>query len=1143
MTTIKQYIGIDVGSTTVKAVVVDASTDRIIWKDYQRHETKQPEKVLQFLKRIKHLFPSIKNEETRLFMTGSGSMNIATLVGAKFVQEVTAVCLAAEKLYPEVGTVIDLGGQDSKIIVFKENSSTGRKNKVPSMNDKCAGGTGAYLDKINAKLGIPSSELGKLEYDGIKLHPVAGKCGVFAETDINSLQKQGIPRDELMASLFEAIILQNLTVLARGHTLRPTVLLLGGPNTYIKGIQQAWKYHIAQIWEERKVIIPKEKSVDDLIISPDLGLYFAAIGAVTFGREEEEDLGQYSGWKELEYYINEGRSLLKSIGETGLAASKEELNAFLAAYSPEKFQPAFFNSGEVIRGFIGLDVGSTSTKAVLMNENKEVLLKSYQLSKANPIKDTQEVLKSLYKEISDANAKLEVLGIVTTGYAKDVLKDILYADSAIVETVAHTNSALHYYENVDVICDIGGQDIKIMMLKDGKVKDFELNTQCSAGNGYFLQSTANDFGIPVEQYAEVAFTAKNCPSFSYGCAVFLQSDIVNFQRQGWKAEEILAGLTRVLPKNVWLYVAQIPNFAKLGTRFVLQGGTQRNLAAVKAQVDFIQSRYEGKEEQPTIIVHKHCGESGAIGAALEAIKLYNQPDFTTSFIGMHEVFNLTYETITNETTRCDFCKNKCLRTFIDLQIGKSNQSILPEYASHDFPENTPPFSESEEDLHISRRIIVGYQCDKGSVEELEDMRSIKNEMEEVISNTPNLIDETLKELFKSYSPSKIYQTHPELKIKSSVIENRKNIRIGIPRILLMYSLAPLFTAYFESLGIRKSNITFSDYTSEKLFKEGGKRGIIDPCYPSKVTLSHVHNLLFNHHKERPLNIIFYPMIGDLKTEIKNTVGFWVCPSIVPSGEATKAAFMKERDLFAENNIQYINPFLNLANHELFELQMFETFKNLFNLTEQENKIAIKQGFEKLQQFKNEMRNRSRKVLDNLEQNNKLGIVLLGRPYHKDPGINHELFSEFQKLGYPVLAQDILPTDPDTLEQIFGEDLRNNIISDPMEVSDVWKRTLSSNVNIKIWAAKFVARHPNLIGLELSNFKCGHDAPTYNLIQEIIERSGTPFFSLKDVDENKPKGSIKLRIETMHYFLKQYQANRYSPRFSKTKTQKEYETVN
>src|SRR5690606_2025774 len=225
--------------------------DEILWSDYQRHETKQPEKVLEFMKTITAAFPTLPKEKMRIFITGSGGGSIAPLIGAKFVQEVNAVSLAVEVFYPTAGSVIELGGQDAKIIIWKEDPNGG-KRKIPSMNDKCAGGTGAVIDKINAKVKLSIDELVALDYHGVKLHPVAGKCGVFAETDINGHQKQGVPPSELMASLFEAIVQQNLSVLTRGNTLRPVCLLLGGPNTFIPAMQDAWRHNIMKVWEERK---------------------------------------------------------------------------------------------------------------------------------------------------------------------------------------------------------------------------------------------------------------------------------------------------------------------------------------------------------------------------------------------------------------------------------------------------------------------------------------------------------------------------------------------------------------------------------------------------------------------------------------------------------------------------------------------------------------------------------------------------------------------------------------------------------------------------------------------------------------------------------------------------------------------------
>ncbi|MCA9565750.1 MAG: CoA activase, partial [Myxococcales bacterium] len=239
-------IGIDVGSTTVKAVCVDADSRELLWSDYQRHETRQAEKVLELLVSIGSAFPEVATSDIRVFVTGSGSAPLAEPLGARFVQEVNAVTLAVESLHPDVGSVVELGGQDAKIIIFQENPDTGEKQAICSMNDKCASGTGATIDKCMLKVGMPEREVAALEFDPAKLHKVAAKCGVFAETDIVNLVKAGIPSPEIMNSLGDAIVSQNLSVLTRGNTLRHKVLLLGGPNTYLPFLQACWRLRIRE---------------------------------------------------------------------------------------------------------------------------------------------------------------------------------------------------------------------------------------------------------------------------------------------------------------------------------------------------------------------------------------------------------------------------------------------------------------------------------------------------------------------------------------------------------------------------------------------------------------------------------------------------------------------------------------------------------------------------------------------------------------------------------------------------------------------------------------------------------------------------------------------------------------------------------
>ena len=1106
-------VGLDVGSTTVKAVVVDAGSDQVLWQDYQRHETKQPEKTLEFLKRMEKDV-GIDRHNTRMFLTGSGGGGIADQIGAKFVQEVTAVSLAVEKLHPEVYSVIELGGQDAKIIVFKDDDETGRKKKIPSMNDKCAGGTGAVIDKINAKLKISAEALCQQGYHGIKLHKVAGKCGVFAETDINSLQKVGTPSDELMASLFEAIVLQNLSVLTRGNTLRPHVLLLGGPNSFIRGMREAWQANIPRMWQERKVAVPDGSKPEDLIKVPQNAQYFAALGAIEFGRAEDDCIGCYRGYDQLIHYIDFGRQEEKAkSGGKGLVETPADLDNFRTAYRRPKFTPASFQSGTTVAGFIGIDGGSTSTKAVLLNESGDILCKSYQLSNGNPIQDTIEMFESLRGQVEKQNAKLEVLGVATTGYAKDILKDVLKADVALVETVAHTESALKFYEDPHVIVDVGGQDIKIIILHNGRVKDFKLNTQCSAGNGYFLQSTAEGFGLNVNQYADLAFSAQAMPVFGYGCAVFMQSDIVNFQRQGWRAEEILAGLAAVLPKNVFLYVASIPNLAALGTRFVLQGGTQNNLAVVKAEVDFIRNSFRAAGKQPEIIVHEHCGESGAIGAAQESLRLWRNGQQTT-FVGLDAVRKIEYRTTRNESTRCNFCKNNCLRTFIDVRTEPTKDFI-------------PIKKVTKVPLMLGEQRLIIATCEKGTVEDINEMKDIKAGLDQIRDKHPNFVDYAAKEVFRPTNAKSVADPIPArawtkvAKQRIELMQNRMKVRIGIPRVLNIYTYAPLFNAYFESLGVEPENIIYSDYTSSELYRAGASRGAIDPCFPAKIGISHVYNLVQEKHRKKPLNVIFFPMYDVLHTKLVKLQGANACPTVTATPETVKAAFTKENDVFAENNVKYLDPVLNFADRKLFAHQMLQAWQPVLGLSLEENDRAVEAGFQALADYESNIRRRARQVLDQLEREDRIGIVMLGRPYHHDPGLNHEILDEFQKLGYPIFSQNTLPVDDDLLERLFGEEVRAGVIGSPLDISDAWKNSYSCSTNHKIWAAKFTARHPNLVALEISSFKCGHDAPIYGVIEGIIEQSGTPYFCFKDLDENKPSGSIRIRVETIDYFLRRY----------------------
>jgi predicted CoA-substrate-specific enzyme activase len=1094
------FLGVDVGSTTVKVVACAQSGTELLFQLYLRHESRQLATLLDALRQLESEF-SINPANTRLFVTGSGGARIAQILGGKFVQEVTAVSLAVERCHPSVRSVIELGGQDSKIIVFQESPLPGHLKKFASMNDKCAGGTGAVIERIAAKLNLSTEQLVRIGYDGIELHPVAGKCGVFAETDITGLQKQGVPPEQLMASLFDAIVLQNLSVLTRGHLLKPQTLLLGGPNFFFPGLRQAWRHHLQRMWQQEKVAAPPALSPDELILVPEHAQYFAAIGAIEYGRTEAAEVGEYFGSAALERALHAASGAHSgNSGSSGLAGSEAEVREFLQQYAVPR-PPAPELCASTVEVFLGIDGGSTSTKAVGLSRNGDVLASAYRLSQGDPVADAIAVLQELRQHFAQRNARMEILGSATTGYSRDLLQRVFHADAALVETVAHANSALRVCPDVDAIIDVGGQDIKIIVLNHGAVKDFRLNTQCSAGNGYFLQAAAESLGIAIEDFASVAFTARQMPVFSYGCAVFLQSDIVNFQRQGWQPQEIIAGLAAVLPKNIFLYVAGVSNIANLGRRFLLQGGTQRNLAVVKAEVDFMRSHFFD-EAQPEIFVHPNCGEAGAIGAALHVMEQY-VPGRRSSFIGMDGLEQIRYTTLRNEQTRCDFCNNHCARTFIEVQDSVSDAV------------NAAP----------ARRIILA-SCERGEAPDPQAARQFNASLAAVKQQNPNIAALAARGAFQpqevrgiASTPSRIALL-PASRRRAKQRKQRLSLRMGIPKVLNLYACAPLFSAYFASLGLPAENIVFSDTTTQEQYRSTLGLASVDPCFPSKVCISHVRNLL-DKSSRRKLDLIFFPMIEMLTTTLEDCRGSNACPAGAATPEAIQSAFSLSRNLFEEHNITYVHPLVNLADRDLFALQMFECWKHILGLDWQENARAVDAAYAAQQRYENGLRQESRQLLDKLERERQIGLVLLGRPYHHDPGLNQGILDSLQQLGYPILSQTYLPLDSDLLERLFGAEVSKDLVPSALSVADVWKNSTSAGTNQKLWAAKFAARHPNLIPVELSNFKCGHDAFISRVIEQITECAGKPHFCFRDIDENKPAGALRIRIETIDHFLKQY----------------------
>jgi len=735
--------GIDVGSTTCKFVLVSQEGE-LVAQAYERHNTKQAEKVLDFLNRLETEY-KLTPQQDRIFFTGSGAGLIAPLVGGKTIQEVVAVAAAVEKLHPSVRFVSEIGGEDMKTIFFNGDSTN--KSKQVLMQAACSGGTGTFIEKTARKLEIPPEKLSKMRYTGYTLHKVSSKCGIFAEADANTLLKAGVPVEEIIASLFEAVVYQNLATLTRGNTPIPEILLLGGPNLFFTGLQEAWRFHLMKVWKERKVEITKGKDPASMILVPDDALYYAAQGCVEVGRGEPQSSGVYLGIGKLRWWIEEGQhEEKKKLGRGGLWKDPEELVSFKARYtggngngngnesakisgnlhySAGSVEPAN-RLGKLGPVLVGCDFGSTTAKAVCLSPEKQLLYSCYALSRGNPIEDA----KVLFRQVREAIGMGEIVGLAITGYGKDLLKGILGADCPVVETIAHASAGLHFFPDADCICDVGGVDVKIMILNNGAVTDFRLNSQCSSGNGAFLQGVAERFDIPMSEMADRAFLAEAMPQLSMGCGVFLQSDIVNQQRKGWQADEILAGLCAILPLNVWIYAGGLNNLRQVGRKFILQGGTHKNLAVVKTQVDFILSKIPEAE----VVVHPYSGEAGAIGAALVALD-WRERGGRTKFRGFDAIERLAYKTATSVETVCHWCPVNCQRSFIDVELegglGREWSKV--------------PLGTGWE------RVIVNNSCPKGLVEDLNEMKVIKADIERTKDAFPNVADMVRKEAFRRVS--------------------------------------------------------------------------------------------------------------------------------------------------------------------------------------------------------------------------------------------------------------------------------------------------------------------------------------------------------------------------------------------------------
>lgn len=614
-------LGIDVGSTTVKTVIIDENK-KIIYSCYQRHFSKVKETVKAQLELIREKYPE---DRFRMCMTGSAGLGLATNAGIPFVQEVHSAFIAVKESYPDADAVIELGGEDAKIIFL-----TGGVEQ--RMNGSCAGGTGAFIDQMATLLDVTVNKMDEMSESAEKIYPIASRCGVFAKSDIQPLLNQGARREDICASIFQAVVDQTVSGLAQGRTIEGKVLFLGGPLSFIKGLGKAFVRTLKL--DNEHAVFPKEAPV------------FVAYGCALHAENLEDCYTIEDTVKRIEKAkagsgIVTGQPLFKS---------RDEYEAFIVRHKKYDLEYADIHTwtGDA---YLGIDAGSTTTKLALVTDDGKLLYQYYASNKGQPLDKISHQLKKIYAEM---NPGITIKGSAVTGYGEDLIKAGLKIDFGIVETVAHFKAASYFCPDVDFIIDIGGQDIKCFKIKNKSIDSIMLNEACSSGCGSFIQTFASALGYDIADFAALGLFAEHPVDLGSRCTVFMNSSVKQAQKDGATVEDISAGLSSSIIKNAIYKVIRAKSPEELGKNIVVQGGTFLNDAVLKA--------FE-MELGRNVIRPAISGLMGAFGAAIYAKE---KSKGESTLISPEELQEFSYS---SKSTQCGGCTAKCALNIVTFNGG------------------------------------------------------------------------------------------------------------------------------------------------------------------------------------------------------------------------------------------------------------------------------------------------------------------------------------------------------------------------------------------------------------------------------------------------------------------------------------------
>ena len=989
-------MGIDVGSTTVKVVLLDQQ-DNYLYKKYIRHYANILDTVYTLLQEAQ---VGYENESVHVAITGSGGMAMADKVRIPFVQEVIAETKAIKALYPQTDVIIELGGEDAKVTYLGRTAEH-------RMNGSCAGGTGAFIDQMATLLQTDASGLNTLAMNADTMYPIAARCGVFAKTDVQALLNQGASHENIAKSVFQAIVNQTIAGLACGHKIEGNVAFLGGPLTFLSELRQCFCDTLA-LDEEHRII-------------PENGELFIALGAALMNDEcRQITVGELTN--EIGALI--GIPMEATDRVDPLFKNEDELNEFRHRHAKAVTPKADIKEA-VGPCYLGIDAGSTTLKVVLINANNEIIFSHYGPNHGKPLEKSQELIEQIYG-LLPKGAYIAHSGV--TGYGEAFLKRALGIDIGEVETIAHYRAAQFFCPDVSFILDIGGQDMKCTKVRNGYIEDIVLNEACSSGCGSFIDTFATSLRLPIEQFAKEGLLAPMPIDLGSRCTVFMNSKVKQAQKEGATVPDIAAGLAYSVIKNALYKVLKVKDPKELGDHIVVQGGTFYNEAVLRAF-----EKLMGVE----VIRPDVSGLMGAYGMALlaseAAEELQNQHSTLLDMAGLKSL------QVSTSMRNCGLCSNNCMLTINAFSDG--------------------------------RTYVTGNRCDRGAGDMIQEKHK----------PVPNMVDAKLRRYFDYF-------------LKKNIPEFEGKLRIGIPRVLNIYEDFPFWFTFFHQLGCE---VVLSNYTTKDQYNKAIDTIPSDTaCYPAKAVHGHIRDLA-----EAQVDLIWYPCIQHGPKEFSRDNNYH-CPMVISYPELIRNNM---QDVMGET--PFYAPFLPLADKKSLVPALVKALKDL-PFSKGEISDAVEVAWAEQEKCKADYREMTKKTVSRLVAEQVPTIVLAGRPYHLDSGINHGIPELITSLGMAVLTEDgVAP---------LGNEIKH------LRVVDQW------SYHSRLYrAAEFVSRTEGFQIVELNSFGCGLDSIVADQVKDILSAKHKIHTLLK-IDEGTNLGAVTIRLRSLQSVMERSMRKHHNP---------------